>query len=70
MIALTVGLHHPGEKKSVKVAGQSSKEPFVFDRVYNWESSQDEVFANTALPMVKEVMDGYNTTIFGALVCC
>lgn len=38
---------------------------FNFDRVFDFTSSQAEVFEHTAKPMVKEVFAGFNTTIFG-----
>mmetsp|Transcript_4378 Transcript_4378/g.6951 ORF Transcript_4378/g.6951 Transcript_4378/m.6951 type:complete len:491 (-) Transcript_4378:2208-3680(-) len=37
---------------------------FKFDRIFNWESSQVEVYNKTAAPMVEEVFKGFNCTIF------
>jgi len=37
---------------------------FNFDRVFDWVTPQAEVFKHTALPLVKEVFNGFNTTIF------
>lgn len=33
--------------------------------VFDFASSQAEVFKHTAAPLVKDVFNGYNTTVFG-----
>ncbi|KAI0347546.1 kinesin-domain-containing protein [Trametopsis cervina] len=44
---------------------------FIFDRVYRHDSGQEEVYEGTAKPLLKNVLDGYNATIFayGATGC-
>ncbi|KAJ1520884.1 hypothetical protein ONE63_003967 [Megalurothrips usitatus] len=37
---------------------------FTFDSVYDWDSSQDDLYENTVRPLVFSVLDGYNGTIF------
>lgn len=52
-VTLTTG---KGEKKT-------SKE-FQFDRVFGAYSTQEEVFNTTVRPIVDEVLEGYNSTLF------
>lgn len=37
---------------------------FNFDRVFGVESDQRSVFEDAAIPLVKDVLNGYNATIF------
>lgn len=37
---------------------------FTFDQVYDWTSSQMEIFDITAKPIIDSAMEGYNGTIF------
>ena len=37
---------------------------FTFDRIFDIDSTQDEVYAISALPAVESVLSGYNSTIF------
>lgn len=37
---------------------------FTFDSVYDWNSEQSEIFAETAYPVCENVIQGYNGTIF------
>jgi hypothetical protein len=37
---------------------------FTFDSVYDWNSEQESVFAETAYPICENVIQGYNGTIF------
>ena len=37
---------------------------FTFDTVYDWNSSQEGVYTETAAPLVESVIQGYNGTIF------
>mmetsp|Transcript_286 Transcript_286/g.853 ORF Transcript_286/g.853 Transcript_286/m.853 type:complete len:767 (-) Transcript_286:217-2517(-) len=37
---------------------------FTFDHVFDWNSTQEEVFNGVALPIVESVLQGYNGTIF------
>lgn len=44
---------------------------FVFDRLFDGDASQEEVYANTTRPLLDSVLDGYNATVFayGATGC-
>ena len=37
---------------------------FTFDKVYDWNSSQETIFNDTAFPIIENVLLGYNGTIF------
>jgi Cdc6-like AAA superfamily ATPase len=37
---------------------------FTFDNVFDWTSTQDGVYNDTAYPIVQSVIEGYNGTIF------
>ena len=37
---------------------------FTFDCVYDWNSRQKDVFEETAFPIIENVLEGYNGTIF------
>ncbi|MDR3582339.1 MAG: hypothetical protein P4L67_03645 [Candidatus Pacebacteria bacterium] len=65
------------KRGEVRIRKPGSSEPpkeFTFDSVYNCEypfpiftrpsSKQEDVYVNTAFPIVKNVLDGYNGTIF------
>lgn len=48
-------------------ADTGSKEPpkaFTFDAVFDWESTQREVYENTAAGIVNSTLEGYNGTVF------
>ncbi|KAF9263689.1 kinesin-domain-containing protein [Marasmius fiardii PR-910] len=44
---------------------------FMFDRVFNAEAVQQDVYAHTAQPLLQGVLEGYNATVFayGATGC-
>ncbi|KAM3134225.1 hypothetical protein pb186bvf_013645 [Paramecium bursaria] len=50
--------------QNVKNDGNDAERTFVFDQVFDTNSQQEQVYNNTALPIVENVMDGYNGTIF------
>lgn len=52
-----------GTGKSVTVDGQR-KAAFTFDRVFDPESRQEEIYNYAAKPVVEDVLKGYNGTIF------
>lgn len=43
---------------------ESQPRQFTFDLVFDWKSTQQEVFESTAQPIVNSVLEGYNGTIF------
>ncbi|EKX31906.1 hypothetical protein GUITHDRAFT_159015 [Guillardia theta CCMP2712] len=55
-------------EKTVEVSyaslGKASKKAFMFDGVYDQSSSQKDVFEHVVKPVVDEVLQGYNCTVF------
>ena len=47
-----------------KGAAAEPPKAFTFDVVYNWESTQKQVYDNTARGIVNSTLEGYNGTIF------
>lgn len=37
---------------------------FIFDRVFNYDAAQQDVYQATAKPLLKNLLDGYNATLF------
>ena len=37
---------------------------FTFDMCYDNRATQEEIYANTAAPIIQNVLEGYNGTIF------
>lgn len=56
------------ENKSIKIAygptGKKQIKNFAFDRVFGMYSRQEEVFDTMVRPIVDEVLEGFNCTIF------
>ncbi|XP_063240330.1 kinesin-like protein KIF19 isoform X1 [Bacillus rossius redtenbacheri] len=56
------------EDDSAKLGVLRQKRPgdrqYVFDFVFKEESSQEEVYSATTRPLVSDVLDGYNATVF------
>eukprot|EP00595_Chromulina_sp_UTEXLB2642_P002862 CAMPEP_0196764148 /NCGR_PEP_ID=MMETSP1095-20130614/5449_1 /TAXON_ID=96789 ORGANISM="Chromulina nebulosa, Strain UTEXLB2642" /NCGR_SAMPLE_ID=MMETSP1095 /ASSEMBLY_ACC=CAM_ASM_000446 /LENGTH=623 /DNA_ID=CAMNT_0042118897 /DNA_START=48 /DNA_END=1916 /DNA_ORIENTATION=- len=48
----------------IDIVDDNSHNNFSFDKVFGFESTQKEVFEETAVPLVKDVLNGYNATIF------
>jgi kinesin family protein 18/19 len=44
--------------------GSDTPSLYRFDRVFNAEAAQDEVFTETALPLVNACCQGYNAAVF------
>mmetsp|Transcript_2749 Transcript_2749/g.6352 ORF Transcript_2749/g.6352 Transcript_2749/m.6352 type:complete len:776 (+) Transcript_2749:68-2395(+) len=53
-------VHMAEEAKLITRCG----ERFLFDQIFDQESSQDEVFEATAAPMVDDIFRGFNCTVF------
>eukprot|EP01012_Entosiphon_sulcatum_P064982 TRINITY_DN93857_c0_g1_i2.p1 TRINITY_DN93857_c0_g1~~TRINITY_DN93857_c0_g1_i2.p1 ORF type:complete len:874 (-),score=227.08 TRINITY_DN93857_c0_g1_i2:74-2695(-) len=39
------------------------KKPFTFDRMFDWESTQEQVYQSVGEPIVESVLKGYNGTL-------
>ena len=50
--------------KSLRLEASIGSHDFAFDRVFPPESTQEEVYRATAMPLVDEIMRGYNCTVF------
>jgi len=48
----------------VQKPGEEVPKVFTFDSVYDWNSEQEGVFAETAYTICENVIQGYNGTIF------
>ena len=48
----------------VQKPGEEIPKVFTFDSVYDWNSEQEAIFTETAFPIINNVMQGYNGTIF------
>jgi len=46
------------------VKGKSQRKTYTFDQVYNGDSLQEDVYNTTVKPIVDEVLDGFNCTVF------
>jgi hypothetical protein len=50
--------------KAEGAAGSDPPKAFTFDAVFDWESTQREVYENTAAGIVNSTLEGYNGTVF------
>lgn len=48
----------------IQKPGEDIPKVFTFDSVYDWTSEQETIFAETAYPIIDQVLHGYNGTIF------
>lgn len=48
----------------VQKPGEQVPKRFTFDSVYDWNSEQENIFAESAYPICENVVQGYNGTIF------
>uniref|UniRef100_A0A8C5U7A2 Kinesin-like protein n=1 Tax=Malurus cyaneus samueli TaxID=2593467 RepID=A0A8C5U7A2_9PASS len=60
-------MHRPGiglpcSSSNLKSCGRSK--PYIFDRVFQSNTSQEQVYNDCAKKIVKDVLEGYNGTIF------
>ena len=49
---------------NIEVNSDDGYNVFAFDKVFGMESDQKSVFEETAVPLVRDVLNGYNATIF------
>lgn len=49
---------------SIEVTTEDSSNTFAFDKIFGPESIQLDVFNYTAVPLIQDVLQGYNATIF------
>ena len=56
-----------GATGQIRLTNPQVNEPpkeFTFDGVYNWESKQVDVYDGTCRPIVNQVLEGFNGTVF------
>lgn len=65
-LSITLMKPKPRSAENEKESSAPLEEPktFSYDNVYDDDSFQKDVYAETAFPLVKSVMEGYNGTIF------
>lgn len=51
-------------EEQIDVQSEGGNNKFNFDRVFGMESTQVEVFQESAAPLIADVLAGYNATIF------
>lgn len=56
-------IHDTGEI-FVQKSGDDQPKVFTFDSVYDWNSRQEDIFNETAYPILDNVLQGYNGTLF------
>ncbi|RLV89128.1 Kinesin-like protein KIP3 [Spathaspora sp. JA1] len=54
-----------------KFNGRIREHKFVFDKLFDTDASQDDVYHGTTRPLLDSILDGYNSTVFayGATGC-
>ncbi|KAI9312760.1 P-loop containing nucleoside triphosphate hydrolase protein, partial [Dichotomocladium elegans] len=52
------------EGTSVKINGKDVKQSFAFDKVFGWETKQEDIFNYSIKSIVDDVVAGYNGTVF------
>jgi len=61
----TIHIKHHIQQKTQETKNRNHKgNTFTFDSFFNEQSSQDEIYKSIAQPFVKEILDGFNCTIF------
>ena len=50
--------------KEVIVSKSPTDQKYTFDKVFGPQSNQLDVYKHVAAPLIKEVLDGYNCTVF------
>lgn len=61
---MAIEIKKPDVKKDSTLVDSESDRQFTFDSVFDDNSLQSEVYEHTAYDLVKQVMQGYNGTIF------
>jgi len=54
------------KKGEIFIQKEESEVPkiFTFDSVYDWKSEQESIFVEQAFPIIENVLQGYNATLF------
>lgn len=59
------------DKASKTMENDKNEIKFVFDKLFDDDSTQEEVYTNTTSPLIESILDGFNATVFayGATGC-
>lgn len=60
----TVVKFFPDKLGAIELTVDDMPQTFQFDRMFAPESTQQEVFENSVLPLITDVLEGYNATVF------
>lgn len=60
----TITVDMPASQERSPMAAQAESKMFTFHHAFSTESSQEEVYNAVARPIVENVLEGYNGTIF------
>lgn len=52
---------------NLEVFSDDGQHAFSFDRVFGPNTTQKEIFEEAAMPLIKDVLEGYNATIFACM---
>ncbi|KAL6630702.1 hypothetical protein ACP70R_028553 [Stipagrostis hirtigluma subsp. patula] len=63
-VVITCNDHKREVSVAQNIANKQIDRTFVFDKVFGPKSQQQDVFNHAVVPLVNEVLDGYNCTIF------
>jgi hypothetical protein len=59
--------------KSVQIKDVDNNTPFTFDQIFQSDSEQQDIYEDVGRPVVADVLEGYNATIFACTIlgkCC
>ena len=59
-----ISIEESGNEQTVVVRGKEFQGHFTFDQVFDWDSTQSQIFEYSAESTINDVLNGYNGTIF------
>ena len=51
----------------MEIFGDDGSHSFVFDQIFGPSCTQDDIFQYAAMPLINDVLSGYNATIFACM---
>jgi hypothetical protein len=55
------------DNTKIEVFNEDGSHSFAFDRIFGPTSAQAEIFEYVAMPLINDVLSGYNATIFACM---
>jgi kinesin family protein 5 len=52
---------------TMEIFGDDGSHSFVFDQIFGPSCTQDDIFQYAAMPLINDVLSGYNATIFACM---